>query len=104
MIVAAEVITGGNERGRLGPMAKAAERELENAGIEEKSEVALADAGYWNGPQIAELERAGTTVLVPPDADTRKVPSKIDGAAATSGCASDWPSPRPGRSIEDASR
>jgi transposase len=77
IVVAADVITGGNERGHLGPMAKAAERELENAGVEEKPEVALADAGYWNGPQIAELERTGTTVLVPPDADTRKEPSKI---------------------------
>jgi hypothetical protein len=77
VIVAADVITGGNERGRLGPMAKAAERELEAAGVEEKPEVALADAGYWNRPQIAALERTGTTVLVPPDADTRRAPSKL---------------------------
>jgi len=77
VIVAADVITGGNERHRLAPMARAAEQELERAGIDEKPEVALADAGYWNGQQIAELERAGTTVLVPPDADTRRAPSKI---------------------------
>jgi transposase len=77
VIVAADVITGGNERHRLAPMAMAAEQELERAGIDEKPEVALADAGYWNGQQIAELERAGTTVLVPPDADTRRAPSKI---------------------------
>ena len=59
------------------PDGKAAERELERAGIEERPEVALADAGYWNGAQIAELERTGTTVLVPPDADTRRAPSKL---------------------------
>ena len=77
VIVAADVITGGNERHRLAPMARAAEQELERAGIDEKPKVTLADAGYWNGQQIAELERAGTTVLVPPDADTRRAPSKI---------------------------
>ncbi|MGA6948190.1 MAG: transposase [Solirubrobacterales bacterium] len=77
VIVAADVITGGNERGQLGPMAKAAERELENAGVEGKPEVALADAGYWNAAQIKALEEKGIEVLVPPDADTRKEPSKI---------------------------
>ena len=77
VIVAADVITGANERGRLGPMAKATERELEAAGVEERPEVALADAGYWNGPQIAALEAKGMKVLVPPDADTRKAPSKL---------------------------
>lgn len=77
VIVAAEVITGGNERHRLAPMAKAAEAELEGAGIEEKPKAALADAGYWNGDQIAALEANGIEVLVPPDADTRRAPSKI---------------------------
>ena len=77
VIVAADVITGGNERGRLGPMAEAAEQELERAGVEERPSAALADAGYWNGDQIAALEARGMQVLVPPDADTRKAPSKI---------------------------
>ena len=62
VIVAADVITGGNERGQLGPMAKAAERELENAGVEGKPEVALADAGYWNAAQRSRrsLRRRGS--------------------------------------------
>ena len=77
IVVAAEVITGGNERGRLKPMTEAAEAELERAGVEEGPEVALADAGYWNGDQIEALERKGIEVLVPPDADTRKAPSKL---------------------------
>src|SRR6266545_1815574 len=77
VILAAEVITGGNERHRLAPMAEAAERELGAAGIEQQPEVALADAGYWNGEQIAALEAKGVTVLVPPDADTRRAPTKI---------------------------
>lgn len=77
VIVAAEVITGGNERHRLAPMAAAAEAELEQAGISERPALALADAGYWNSPQIEALEAEGMTVLVPPDADTRKAPTKI---------------------------
>ena len=77
VIVAAEVISGGNERGRLAPMANAAEQELERAGIDERPKVALADAGYWNGDQIAALEAKGIEVLVPPDADTRRAPSRI---------------------------
>ena len=43
----------------------------------EKPELVLADAGYWNRPQIDELERSGTRVLCPPDADSRKAPTKI---------------------------
>src|SRR5215207_848766 len=77
IVVAAEVITGGNERHRLGPMAETAEAELERAGIEEKPRVALADAGYWNGDQIEALEANGIEVLVPPDADSRRAPSEI---------------------------
>lgn len=77
VIVAAELITGANERHRLEPMARAAEKELKRAGITEKTTTVLADAGYWNSPQIAVLEESGTRVLCPPDADTRKAPTKI---------------------------
>lgn len=58
-------------------MAEAAKRELAAAGIEQRPEVALADAGYWNGDQIAAMQAKGMTVLVPPDADTRRAPTKI---------------------------
>ena len=65
----AELITGGNERHRLEPMAKAARDVLAKAGITTEPTTLLADAGYWNSPQIAELEERGTKVLCPPDAD-----------------------------------
>jgi hypothetical protein len=77
IVVAAEVISGGNERHRLAPMAEEAEAELQRAGLEEKPGVALADAGYWNAEQIEALEAKGMKVLVPPDASTRKAPSKL---------------------------
>jgi Transposase DDE domain len=77
LIVGADVITGGNERHRLAPMASAANAELEAAGIDDRPAVALADAGYWNGEQITALQAKGIQVLVPPDANTRRAPSKI---------------------------
>jgi transposase len=77
VIVAAEVITGANERNSLEPMARAAEVELAKAGIAETPEVCLADAGYYNGPQIDRLQASGTEVLCPPDADRRKTPTKM---------------------------
>jgi len=77
VIVAAELITGANERNRLEPVAKAAEAELAKAGVETKPKLLLADAGYYNGPQIDKLEDEGTRVLCPPDADSRKAPTKM---------------------------
>jgi transposase len=104
VIVAAEVITGANERHRLEPMARAAEVELTRAGITDKPHTVLADAGYWNSPQIGRLEHEGTRVLCPPDADTRKAPTKIRPARTTSGCANDSKSPRPRRPTGDDNR
>jgi transposase len=77
VIVAAELITGANERASLEPMARAAEAELARAGIAAKPSLALADAGYFNGPQIDRLEDEGMRVLCPPDADRRKTPTKM---------------------------
>ncbi len=77
VIVAAELITGANERNSLAPLARAAEDELAKAGVDEKPELALADAGYYNGAQIEALEAEGKQVLCPPDADRRKTPTKM---------------------------
>ncbi len=77
VIVAAELITGGNERHRLEPLTKAATEELEKAGVVERPDLVVADAGYWNTPQIEKLEVDGVQVLCPPDADIRRAPTKI---------------------------
>ena len=77
VIVAAELIEGANERNRLEPMAKAAETELAKAGVDQKPKLLLADAGYFNRPQIERLEEDGARVLCPPDADSRKAPTKM---------------------------
>lgn len=77
IIIAADVTIGGNDRALLEPMISAARSELEQAGISEQPGVVLADAGYWNGPHIDELVARGMQVLVRPDADTRKAPSRL---------------------------
>ena len=71
IIVAAEVTTSSPDFGQLEPMLHAARTELERAGIETPPQVVLADAGYWHQAQMDELAAAGTTVLIPPDADSR---------------------------------
>jgi transposase len=72
IIVAAEVHTDSPDFGHLEPMVAAAERELQAAGIPDKPEVVLADAGYWHHEQMDEIVARGTKVLIPPDAGKRK--------------------------------
>ena len=79
IIVAADVITGGNERQTLEPLVDQACEELEGAGVSEQPAVALADAGYWNTDQIERLGSRGIRPLVSPDAAKRKEPSRIRG-------------------------
>jgi transposase len=75
LIVAADVTTSSFDQGRLGPMVAAARAELAGAGAD-APDVVLADAGYWAGRQISELQAEGLHVLVPPDAHGRAAPSR----------------------------
>jgi transposase len=55
VIVAAEITTEGGDFEQLDPMITAAERELEGAGVTERPQVVLADAGYWSNDHIDSL-------------------------------------------------
>lgn len=66
IVIAADLLPQSTDARQLEPMVGAACAELERAGVEAKPEVVVADAGYWNGAQIAALERTGIEVLVPP--------------------------------------
>lgn len=101
MIVAPELITGGNERHRVEPMARLAEAELTRTGIEERTTTVLADAGYRNSLQIRSLEAKGATVFCPPDADTSRAPTRSALAPTTSGCETGSRSPRAKRPTSD---
>jgi transposase len=74
IIVAAELVCRTSDGGRLAPMIDTAQTALEAVGAD-PPEVVLADAGYWSAADITALQQAGMTVLVPPDAHTRKAPS-----------------------------
>ncbi|MGH2990608.1 MAG: transposase [Gaiellaceae bacterium] len=67
IIVAAEVATEGGDFEQLDPMVSAAERELEDAGVEERPGIVLADAGYWSNDHIDSLRERGMTPIVAPD-------------------------------------
>jgi transposase len=72
IIVAAEINVESPDFGHLEPVARAALRELEDAGVTQRPETILADAGYWHQRQIASIVSDGIQVLVPPDAGLRK--------------------------------
>jgi transposase len=76
-VIAAEVRIGGNERSDLGPLIDQACQQLTQAGVDQQPGLVLADAGYWNGPHINDLAARGIPALVPPDADTRRNPSRL---------------------------
>jgi transposase len=75
IVVAADVTTEGADFEQLEPMVTQAERELEGAGVDERPEVVLADAGYWSNAHIDALRERGMTPIVAPDT-TRSRPRK----------------------------
>jgi transposase len=75
IIVAAEVDTENIDRANLEPMVRTACDELRAAGVDQRPEVVVADAGYWKAEAIEGLVAQGIQTLVAPDADRRKEPS-----------------------------
>jgi transposase len=75
IVVAAELITDGADFQQLRPMVASAEHELRQAGIKDRPEVVLADAGYWSNGHIDALRERGIVPLVAPDT-TRGRPRK----------------------------
>jgi Transposase DDE domain len=75
IIVAAEITTEGGDFEQLDPVVTAAERQLQAAGVEQRPEVVLADAGYWSNDHIDALRARGMIPLVAPDT-TRNRPRK----------------------------
>ncbi len=55
-------------------MVGAAQTELATAGVSERPEVIVADAGYWHQPQMENIVNRGIGVLVAPDSSRRKTP------------------------------
>ena len=73
IVIAAELTTAAGDFSHLRPMLTAALQELENAGIEARPEVVIADAQYWNEQHMDDVTAEhGIPVLIPPDSGKRK--------------------------------
>ena len=72
IIVAAEIAVESPDFGHLEPVVEAALRELDQAGVTQRPEIVLADAGYWHKEQIESVVSDGIQVLVPPDGGLRE--------------------------------
>ena len=72
IVIAAEVTIDSPDFGHLEPMIAAARADLDYAGVTDRLEVVLADAGYWHQVQMQRLMSDGLQVLIPPDANKRK--------------------------------
>ena len=82
IVLAADVTGVSSDGGMLEPMIAAAGDQLAQAGVKERPEVVLADAGYWKTDQIQRLARAGVTALVPPERQARPpAPARRNRAA-----------------------
>ena len=72
--LAAEIETVGADFGHLEPMLDATQRELAAAGIDERPECLLADAGYWHGDRCNASSIAASRSSIPPDTSRRTAP------------------------------
>jgi ABC-type hemin transport system substrate-binding protein len=81
IIVAAEITTEGGDFEQLEPSVTATERELSAAGVTERPDVVVADAGYWSNDHIDALRARGVTPIVAPD--TTPQPTTQDKAGRT---------------------
>jgi hypothetical protein len=72
IIVAADVAVESPDFGHLEPVVRATLRELDEAGVTQRPEMVLADAGYWHTRQMKNIVSDAIQVLVPPDAGLRE--------------------------------
>jgi transposase len=72
IVIAAELSTEPVDFSALEPLMRAARRELEQAHVATRPQVAIADTGFWNEQQMDQLAADGVTVLVPPESGKRK--------------------------------
>lgn len=75
IVLAAEVTNNTTDFSQLAPMLEATLAEIEKAGVSERPQVAVADAGFWNEQHIDRVvAEQHVQVLIPPDAGNRKDP------------------------------
>ena len=68
----AQIAVESPDFGHLEPAVDTTLRELEAAGMTQRPETVLADAGYWHKQQIESIVSDGIQGLVPPDGGLRE--------------------------------
>jgi transposase len=76
IVLAADVMVASPDFGHLEPVLAQARDQLARAGISDKPQVVVADAGYWHQEQMQRVMADGITVLVTPDGGLRKGPRR----------------------------
>jgi hypothetical protein len=72
IVLAAEITVDPGDFSHLGPMVSAAIGELQRAGVIDKPQAVVADAGYWNEQHMDQVTAEhGVAVLIPPDSSKR---------------------------------
>jgi len=75
IVLAAEITTSTADWSQLDPMVSAAITELEQAGVSDRPQVALADCQYWNEEHMDEvIANKHIQVLIPPESAARHEP------------------------------
>jgi hypothetical protein len=75
IMLAGEITLETGDFSHLAPMVEATLRELDQAGVSEKPQVALADAGFWNEQHMDKVTADDhIAVLIPPDSSKRDAP------------------------------
>jgi transposase len=81
VILATRVSGVSPDQGQLAATLDEAKATVAQLGIEERIELALADAGYWLGEQIRQLQDDGVRLLVPPPVRSAHTPEAIQPEA-----------------------
>jgi transposase len=71
LVLACDVSADNSDNRLLAPMIAATERSLYEARVRRGVGWYLADAGYWSGPAISELQADGARILCPPNGRPR---------------------------------
>lgn len=77
VVLAADLTQSSVDSTELAPMVVRAGEELRDAGVTEPIGTVLADGGYWNAPQIAEVRDKGIEVIVPTRKARRTAPRRL---------------------------
>src|SRR5215212_7888139 len=90
IVIAAEVTIDSPDFGHLEPMVTAARADLDYAGVTDRLEVVLADAGYWHQIQMQRLMSDGLQVPSRPTPTSARASDRAGTAGSTTSCAASW--------------